>query len=161
MVLVLMGPAGAGKSTVGFALANDLGWPFVDADAYHAATSVEKMRRGESLTDQDRVGWLEALHAVIANATATGQHLVVACSALAQRHREALVGDLPGVVFVYLRAPASVLSARLVARPSHFADARVLPEQLATLEDPDDALTVDATESPGDIVAKIRHHFGL
>ena len=159
MILVLMGPAGAGKSTVGRALAHELGWRFVDADDYHSATSVEKMRRGEPLTDADRAGWLRALHEVIAEATSSGTDLVLACSALARRYRAALVGGADDVAFVYLRAPASVLRARLVARTNHFADERLLPQQLATLEEPEEALTVDATRSPEEIVAAIRHQF--
>ena len=159
MVLVLMGPAGAGKSTVGRALAEELNWPFIEGDSYHSEASVEKMRRGEALTDADRVGWLRALHDVIAEATSSGRHLVVACSALARRHREALAGGSGEVAFVYLRAPASVLRARLAARPNHFADGRLLPQQFATLEEPEDALTVDATQAAEEILAAIRNHF--
>lgn len=161
MILVLMGPAGSGKTTVGRALAQEIDWRFVDADAYHSAASVEKMRRGEALTDADRVGWLRALHEVLAEATSSGQHLVLACSALKRVYRDALVGGLDGVAFVYLRTPASVLRARLAARPGHFADERLLPGQLATLEEPDQALTVDATRSPDEIVATIRRHYSV
>ena len=156
MILVLMGAAGAGKTTVGRALAHELGWRFVDADDYHSATSVEKMQRGEALTDADRAGWLHALHEVIAEATSGGENLVLACSALARRYREALAEGVDDVAFVYLRAPESVLRARLVARTDHFADERLLPQQLATLEEPEDALTVDATRTPEEIVAIIR-----
>ncbi|HTM03178.1 MAG TPA: gluconokinase, GntK/IdnK-type [Vicinamibacterales bacterium] len=161
MILVLMGPAGAGKSTIGRALADDLGWRFVDADSYHAETSVAKMRRGEPLTDADRADWLRTLRDVIADAASSGLNLVLACSALARRHRDALAGGLDGVTFVYLRTPASVLRARLAARPDHFADERLLPQQLATLEEPEEAFTVDATRPPPEIVAIIRRHFGM
>jgi gluconokinase len=161
MVLVLMGPAGAGKSTVGRALAQELGWRFVEADAYHSAHSVEKMRRGEPLTDADRQGWLRSLHELIADATHQKHDLVLACSALARRYRDVLTGGLDDVAFVYLRAPASVLLARLAARPDHFADERLLPEQLATLEEPDNALTIDARRTPEDIIALIREYFGV
>jgi gluconokinase len=159
VILILMGPAGAGKSTVGSALADALGWPFVEADAYHSAASVDKMRRGEPLNDADRAGWLRALHDVITDAASSGRNLVLACSALARRHREALVGGASGVAFVYLRTPPPVLRARLAARANHFADERLLPGQLATLEEPEDALTVDATRPPDEVVATIRHHF--
>jgi gluconokinase len=154
-----MGPAGSGKSTVGRALAHALNWPFVEGDSYHSEASVDKMSRGEPLTDDDRVDWLRALHDVISEATSSGRDLVVACSALARRHREALAGGLGDVAFVYLRASASALRARLAARPNHFADERLLPQQLATLEEPEDALTVDATRPPEEIVATVRDHF--
>jgi gluconokinase len=154
-----MGPAGAGKTTVGEALVQALGWRFVDADAYHSETSVAKMRRGEPLTDADRADWLRALHDVIADAARNGQNLVLACSALARRHRVALTADVDGVAFVYLQTPASVLRARLEARTDHFADERLLPEQLATLEEPEHAFTVDATRPPDETVAIIRRHF--
>ena len=157
----MMGPAGAGKSTVGLALAREIGWRFVDADSYHSESNIGKMGRGESLTDADRAGWLRALHQVITDATNRGEALVLACSALARRHRDVLTGGLDAVAFVYLRTPVSVLRARLAVRPDHFADERVLPQQLATLEEPDDALTVDATRSPDEIVAFIRNHFHL
>jgi gluconokinase len=161
LIVVLMGPAGAGKTTIGRALAAALGWRFVDADDFHSEANVQKMRRGEALTDDDRLGWLRALHELIVQASDSGRPLVLACSALTARHRELLVGDCPAVELVYLRAPASVLRARLEARPDHFADERLLPQQLATLEEPEDALTVDATQAPQDIVAAIRRHFGI
>lgn len=161
MVLILMGPAGAGKSTVGRALAQEIGWRFVDADDYHSATSVEKMRRGEALTDADRAGWLRALHEVLAGATSRGQNLVLACSALKHAYRDALAGGLDNAAFVYLRTPASVLRARLETRPDHFADERLLPQQLATLEEPEEALTVDATRTPEEIVATIRRRYSV
>ena len=63
-VLIVAGPAGAGKTTVGRAAAARLGWAFVDADDYHAADSLRKMARGEGLTDADRAPWLARLAAL-------------------------------------------------------------------------------------------------
>src|SRR5258705_11743626 len=120
MVMVIMGASGAGKTTIGRALAAELGWRYVEGDEVHSARNIEKMRAGTPLTDADRTPWLAALHAIIARAIDRREHTVVACSALKARYREALRGDLHPVRFVFLRAPAAVLHHRLELRGSHF-----------------------------------------
>ena len=87
--IVVMGVSGAGKTVVGRALAATLGWTFHDADEFHPPANVAKMRAGTPLTDADRQPWLERLAAVLAAAQAGGPSMVLACSALARRHREA------------------------------------------------------------------------
>jgi gluconokinase len=162
MVIVLMGPAGAGKSTVGEALGARLGWPFVDADDYHSPANVAKMHRGEPLTDRDRAAWLASLHRVIALAVDRRESIVLACSALTAHHRELLKGTLRPVRFVYLKNPPEVLQARLQARRDHFAGAALLDSQLATLEEPGDAaLVVDGTADLDTIIGRIRLEFGV
>src|SRR6187200_3019917 len=121
MVIVMMGPAGAGKSTVGAALAERLGWAFVDADEHHPLANIAKMERGLPLDDSDRVGWLATLHAIVARAIDRRESLVLACSALTGRHRELIADDLRSVRFVYLKTSPGVLRARLAARRGHFA----------------------------------------
>lgn len=168
-VIVVMGPAGAGKSTVGRALAESIGWRFHDADDFHAAASVERMRRGEPLLDADRAPWLAALRAVIATELVAaaregggGVGAVLACSALTHAHRAALLPpDAPAgaVRFAYLRATPATLRARLEQRPGHFAPAALLASQLATLEEPDaaeDAVVVDGERPVGETVATLR-----
>src|SRR5689334_17078783 len=149
-----MGVAGSGKTLVGRALAAELGWRFEDADAYHSPANVEKMRAGTPLTDADRTPWLAALHDVVARAVDRREPLVLACSALKARYREAIAGGLRRVRFVYLAADERTLRHRLQTR-EHFAGPALLASQLATLEPPLDAVTVDATRSPQEIVALI------
>ena len=156
MVTVLIGPAGAGKSTVGTALAAQLGWRFVDADDYHSTENLAKMHANQPLTDSDRTPWLEALRAVIAGAVERDEPTVVACSALKRDYRRILAQNIEAVRFVYLRATPRVLEQRLQKRRGHFAQPALLASQLATLEEPDDALVVDATASVDEIVATIR-----
>ena len=157
-----MGVAGAGKTTVGQALAAALGWPFHDADRYHSPESVARMRRGVPLTDEMRRPWLAALRTLLAGILARGEHAVVACSALRREHRRALVPPeaAPGEVrFVYLSVQPWVLEARLRHRTGHFAPVALLESQLATLEVPDEAdeaIRVDGALSPAAIVDRVR-----
>ena len=151
-----MGVSGAGKTTIGQALAQRLAWPFVDADDLHAPANVAKMARGEALTDADRGPWLDAVRGRIAEALARGTSIVIACSALKQAYRDRLGKSEPRVVFVHLDAPRDVLDARLRARRGHFAGPALLDSQLGALEAPGpDAIVVDATPAPDEIVAAI------
>ena len=161
MIIVVMGPAGAGKSTVGAALALSLGWRFVDADDFHPHQNLVKLAHGEPLTDRDRASWLSALHDAIMRAADRRESMVLACSALTDAHRAALVGDVRSVRFAYLKNSTAVLRARLTARQGHVAKANLLESQLATLEEPVDAtLTFDGEADIDTIVARIRHEFG-
>lgn len=151
MIVVVMGVSGAGKTTIGRALATALGWPFVDADDLHPAANVDKMRRGEPLDDADRAPWLAA---VAARMRSLGDG-VVACSALRARYRDALrVRD--DVRFVFIDVPRAVLERRLQHRAGHYMPPSLLPSQLATLEWPRDAIVVDGTQPVDDVVARIR-----
>ena len=162
-----MGPAGAGKTTVGERLAASLGWPFADADAFHPAANVEKMRRGEGLTDADRWPWLAALRERLSATLARGAHLVLACSALRRAYRDALVPPdaPPGAVrFVYLHVGRDELARRLATRVGHYAPPALLDSQLATLEEPAPAEGiewVDAERPPDEVVAAAREALGL
>ena len=157
-----MGPSGAGKTTVGHALAVALGWAFVEADELHSTENVEKMRRGEGLTDADRAPWLESIRRVVAQAIAQRTPTVIACSALKQSYRDIIRDGFAGVHFVYLQADAALLRERLARRTGHFAGPALIASQLATLEEPgDDALTVDASHTPEEIVTEIRRRLEL
>lgn len=155
-----MGVVGAGKTTAGRLLAQQLGWEFADADDYHSAGNKEKIHRGIPLTDADREPWLERLHNEIANWVASGTNSVLACSALKRKYRNELrVG--PEVKFVYLKGDAALIDSRLRARKGHFADDKILASQLAELEEPQDAVTVAIDGTPAQIVAAIRQQLGL
>jgi gluconokinase len=161
MVIVVTGAAGAGQTTIGRALAAELGSRFVDADDLHPPGNVEKMRLGQPLTDADRAAWLTALHDIIARAVDRREPLVLACSALERRYRHALRGTLRSVRFVYLKAEEATRRARLTTRAGHFAGPGLLASQLADLEEPADALAVEAVWPPERILGAIRHEFGV
>lgn len=157
VALVVMGVAGSGKSTVGQALASRLGWVFLEGDAFHTFSNVEKMSRGVPLTDSDRRPWLDALGREMAILAGSGKNAVVACSALRGAYRERLRAAVPGVGFVHLAGDENRLASRLAARKGHFADGRLLASQLDALEapGPDEALLVDIEMPVAEIVEKI------
>jgi gluconokinase len=162
MVIVVMGPAGSGKSTVGRLLTDRLGWSFVDGDDHHQAANLARLRRNEPLTDEDRVGWLADLRAIIARAVDRRESLVLACSALSAAHRERLAGGLRPVRFVYLRTPPELLRRRLETRQGHVAGPSLIESQLDALEEPGEpAITLDGTEDPDAIVGHIRLQLGV
>ena len=155
MVIVLMGAAGAGKSTVGRALADRLRWRFLDADDLHTAANIAKMASGVALDDADRFAWLAALNASMREAAACGVDLVVACSALRERYRAQLQQDVPLVRWVFLRASRALLQDRLATRRGHFAGPALLDTQLAALEPPLEAIALDADAPVAAIVDDI------
>jgi gluconokinase len=132
--IVVMGVAGAGKSSVMAALVARLGWPFLEGDALHPAENVSKMAGGVPLTDVDREPWLRAIAAWIGEREAERSNAVVACSALRRRYRDALRAGHPTVWFVHLAPPAPVLADRIEHRVGHFMPPSMLGSQLATLE---------------------------
>ena len=155
MIVVLMGVTGSGKTTVGRALAASLGWPLLDADDFHPAENVAKMRSGIPLTDDDRWPWLDRIADELARVQAAGGHAVLACSALKQVYRDRLAraGD---VRFVHLKGDLATIEARLAQRRHKYMPASLLPSQFATLEAPTDALVVDIRADVAEQVAAIR-----
>ena len=162
MIVVLMGVSGSGKTTVGQVLARDLGWTFLDADDYHPAANVEKMRRGVPLNDEDRRPWLEALRRRVDEACARGENVVLACSALKHDYQEYLRHDaVCRVRYVHLRGSEALIAERLAGRKGHFMNPTLLHSQFETLEPPDEAIQIDVTPAPDIISADIRRGLGL
>ena len=155
MFIVITGVAGAGKTTVGNLLAKNLGWKFYEGDDFHPAANVEKMRRGESLSDADRQPWLDALRAVIQSSLANGENSILACSALKRRDRARLRVN-EQVVFVHLSARPELIERRLEHRKDHFMHPSLIESQFATLETPQTALTLDASLRPAVLVEQVR-----
>lgn len=148
-IVIVMGVAGSGKSTVGGQLAARLGWTFLDADDFHPPANVAKMRAGEPLTDADRRPWLDAMRERLRAAAARDEAVVLACSALKQAYRQRLAEDVPGVRWVYLHLDRDAAHARLMSRPDHFMPATLVESQFTALEPPtaaEGALTVDACQ---------------
>jgi gluconokinase len=158
--LVLMGVSGSGKTAVGAELSKQLEWPFLDGDDFHPAANKEKMHRGEPLTDADRLPWLERLNAELRQRLNAGQSVILACSALKESYRKILHQDLPNVIFVYLKVDRAVLEQRLAERKGHFFPKSLLDSQLATMEDPRDAVIVDENRPIAEVVAEIIQSLG-
>jgi gluconokinase len=154
MIIVIMGVTGAGKTTVGILLAERLGWEFADADDFHPPENKEKMKQGIPLTDADRMPWLQALREQVAKWIAEKRNAVLACSALKQSYRQELCNG-PEVKFVYLKGSYDRIYKRLAIRKGHFADVHILAGQFADLEEPKDALIVDAMKTPSETVEEI------
>ena len=158
-IVVVMGVAGSGKTTVGRILADALHCPFLEGDSLHSPANVEKMSHGIPLTDADRAPWLAAIHARLLDALRRGQSLVAACSALKQSYREVLADGVP-ITWVYLKGSPALIRSRLQHRTGHYMKADMLASQLEALEEPSDALIVDISHSPGAIVEQILAELG-
>ncbi len=155
-LLVVMGPSGAGKTTLGSALAAALGASFVDADDHHSPANLAKMGAGQSLDETDRAPWLERLRALLDAASAP---LVLACSALRREHRRTLGLGLPERRLIYLAVEPDTLEARLRSRVGHFAGVHLLAGQLSALEPPEPeegALVLDGSAPLDENVARVR-----
>jgi carbohydrate kinase (thermoresistant glucokinase family) len=161
MVLILMGPMGCGKTTIGKMLAKRLGWSFFDGDDFHPKKNVEKMRAGIALTDEDRKLWLENLHADIQRWLKDKENAILACSALKQAYRDILGVDQNTVRTVYLKGSYELLRKRIEDRHHPYMDKNLLRSQLDTLEEPKDGLTVDISAAPEIVVSTIINNLNL
>ena len=157
-----MGVSGSGKSTVGKLLAQRLDWEFFDADDFHPPANIEKMSRGIALNDRDRQPWLERLHGAIENWLTNKQSVVLACSALKFRYRQMLV-DSPEecIDWVYLKGTFETLSQRLRDRQHHFMTEGLLQSQFDTLEEPKNALWLDISHPPEELVGQILERLAI
>ncbi|MBI3688256.1 MAG: gluconokinase [Actinobacteria bacterium] len=161
-IVVVMGVAGCGKSTVGSLLADRLPAPYAEADSFHPPANVAKMAAGQPLDDTDRAPWLRAIAAWVRSQDGTGTAGVVSCSALKHRYREVLRAASPRVWFLHLAADRELITRRVAGRPGHFMPASLVDSQFGDLEPlrPDEAgLTVDAGTPAGEIARLVVARF--
>jgi gluconokinase len=166
MMIVIMGVAGSGKTTVGRSLSSELGWPYFDGDDFHSQTAIETMRNGKPLNDQDRAAWLSRLHDLVLSLSAERKNAVMSCSALKKKYREFLRSQLDAhfLRFVYLKVSPAVARTRMKKRVGHFMRESLLLSQFETLEPPtpDEALCLQSDElSVSKMVSIIRSEFRL
>ena len=152
-----MGVAGSGKTAVGMRVAEKLNWLFLDADNFHPAANVEKMKHGIPLSDQDRVPWLERLRDELQRQVTSGHSVILACSALKESYRRILRDETLPPLFVYLDVDAATIRERLSHRPAHFFPKELMDSQFATLEKPKDAIVIDARKPIDSVVDEIVH----
>lgn len=154
-IVIIMGVMGVGKSTVAAQLAATTDARMVEADDLHSETNRAKLSHGTPLTDDDRAPWLRAVREAMTSHP-LHQPVVVACSALREEYRQQLKHGNPRVAFVFLDAPQETVRQRLLQPRPSIASPTLLESQFATLEPPRDALRIDATRSPQEIVQQIR-----
>ncbi len=160
-VVLIMGVAGSGKTTIGRRLAAELGWPYHEADDFHSAANKDKMGRGIPLDDYDRAPWLAAIRAAMDDTLAAGRSAVFTCSGLKEKYRRVLMDGAPGVSLVYLATDLETSLARVGRRQGHYMKADMVQSQFAALEVPTDALSVDTRLPPAKIIAEIRRALAL
>lgn len=156
MIILVMGVSGSGKTTIGKLLAKSLDWEFCDADALHPAANIEKMSRGIPLDDADRKPWLQQLQQAIAQWLQEDKNIVLSCSALKATYRQILLQDKERMRLVYLHGDFKLIQDRLRSRPDHYMPSDLLQSQLATLEEPSEAIYFDVSQPPEVIVEEIK-----
>lgn len=179
MIYIIMGVSGCGKSTLGAVLSEKLGWPLHEGDNFHPQENIDKMARGEPLTDQDRLPWLLKLHEVIERERSSGCEAFVICSALKRLYRQILLfgskalafsanpdkdilpTSSPDVFFLFLHGDYELIHQRMVARMSHYMKADLLRSQFDILEPPlkeENVLMLDIRRSIPDMVLEVENH---
>ena len=153
--LIVMGVSGCGKTSVGKALADSLGWDYYDADDFHPPENVAKMANGTPLNDSDRAPWLASMHELISSSLKADHSGVLACSALKERYRQQLLKDNEGVQIIYLKGTYDLIWSRMEKRTDHYMKPHMLQSQFEALEEPSNALTMDISSSVEEIVREI------
>jgi gluconokinase len=158
MIIVIMGVAGSGKTTIGQALGRALGCSFYDSDDFHSTSAKEKMAKGIGLTDEDREPWLKELSSQMKVWESQNPQTILACSALKQKYRDQLA-QAALVEWVYLKGNKALIAERLKVRQGHFVSSALLDSQFEALEEPKKALVLDISESPEFLVFSLLGHF--
>ncbi|HEX5970251.1 MAG TPA: gluconokinase [Intrasporangium sp.] len=163
-VIVVMGVSGSGKSTVAKGIATTMRWDFAEGDDFHPRENIEKMARGEPLTDEDRWPWLRLIGDWISERVSRGESAVVACSALRRAYRDVLRDGRPQVRFCHVLADPEVIEERMGQREGHYMPASLLTSQLATLEDleaDEPGVVVPNEGTAVEVLARARAALGL
>ena len=155
---IVMGVSGCGKTSVGQALAQSLGWEFFDADDFHPPVNFAKMADGIPLDDSDRTPWLDSLHDMISSNLKVNKPGVLACSALKERYRQQLVDGNNDVQIIYLKGSYELIWSRMKKRIDHYMKPHMLKSQFDALEEPINALTIDISMSLDEILQEILKH---
>ena len=159
-MVVVMGVAGSGKTTIASGLAQRLGWDLLEGDNFHPPANVAKMSAGTPLTDDDRWPWLRAIAAAMDERQAAGQSAVVACSALKRAYRAILLHGRQDGILLYPRGPQSLIAGRMAARHDHFMPPSLLDSQFAALEEPgpeEHPIVVDIAAEPAVVIDAALH----
>jgi carbohydrate kinase (thermoresistant glucokinase family) len=155
IIIYIMGVSGSGKTTIGKSLAGRTGIPFFDGDDFHSKANKEKMKAGHPLDDDDRKDWLLSINKLAKEETRK-KGAIIACSALKEKYRLVLSGDITVPVhWIYLQGDYGLISQRLMTRKDHFMPTALLQSQLETLEIPPYALLIDINKSEEEIVKRI------
>jgi gluconokinase len=163
-LIVVMGVSGSGKTTLGEGIAERLHWRCQEGDELHPRGNIEKMSRGEALTDDNRWPWLDAIGAWLDECARAGENAVLTCSALRRSYRDRLRSGRPGVRFCHVDVSEKVLRDRLENRRGHYMPASLLPSQLGTLEplaDDEPGVVVSAEGDPDEVLAEALEALGL
>ena len=164
VILIVVGVAGSGKTTIATALAQRLGWPFEEGDELHPASDIAQTHSAHPLDDRHQWSWLEKVAAWIDGCRQVGTGGVITCSALRRSHRDFLTRGRPQVRVVYLHGERALIASRLAARTEHSMLPGLLDHYFAILEEPDpdeDPIVVDVNRPMEDIVAEILRELAL
>ena len=161
MLIIITGVSGVGKTTIGKLLSENMDWTFYEGDDYHTNVNLAKMRNGTPLTDDDRWPWLDALRTKLSEIVLHEENAILSCSALKESYRTRLGSGLKDIVFVYLRGDYQLVRNRISERVGHFMSADLLASQYSDLEEPQNAIVVDAALKPMAIINYLKQALSL
>src|SRR3989344_5780766 len=156
MIIILMGVTGAGKTTIGKMLAEELEYAFYEGDEFHSQHDIEKMKHGIPLDDNDRLPWLLSIRRLIENCALEKKNAVITCSALKSSYRNILMKNEKEITLIYLKGDFDLIQTRLKTRKNHFMNPSLLASQFDILEEPKNAIYADISKDEKAIVEFIK-----
>ena len=164
MIILVMGVAGSGKTTLAKALAKHLGWEFQEGDDFHPLANIDKMKAGMPLSDSDRMPWLDNVRSWIDGKLAEGRSGVITCSALRRAYRTYLGLGREGIQIVFIGGNTGIIEDRLRGRSGHYMPPSLLPSQLEILEPPmedEKPILVDVGMTTDAQIEVVRRHLSI